>query len=111
MSSHYHSFLQNIKDYALALIMDIEQISYTKFRMHLASFIDKVAKTNLPILIIRRNNEPAYLVSKEMYEHLVKQNFSKSKTDKDTAAMPIKIKSTQQKPVQAAATTQQDLFN
>ncbi len=57
--------------------MDIEQVSYTKFRMHLASFIDQVAKSNFPLLVVRRNNEPAYLISKEMYEYLIKQSSNK----------------------------------
>ena len=60
--------------------MDIEKISYTKFRMHLASFIEQVAKSNFPLLIERKNHEPAYLVSKAMYEHLVKQSTTKPKT-------------------------------
>ena len=58
--------------------MDIKQVSYTKFRMHLASFIDQVTKSNLPHFITRKNNEPAYLVSKEMYEYLIKENSHKS---------------------------------
>ena len=71
--------------------MDIEQISYTKFRMHLASFIEKVAKSNFPIRITRRNNEPAYLISKEMYEYLVKQNFQNSNANNSAKTALKKI--------------------
>ena len=91
--------------------MDIEQISYTKFRMHLASFIDKVTKSNLPIRITRRNNEPAYLISKEMYDYLVKQNFDKSETNNSATTALKKIKANSQKPVQVTTTAQHDLFN
>ncbi len=91
--------------------MDIKQVSYTKFRMHLASFIDQATKSNLPLLITRRNNEPAYLVSKEMYEYLVKQNFDKLKTANSATTAPKKIKASPQKPVQVTTTTQRDLFN
>ena len=91
--------------------MDIKQVSYTKFRMHLASFIDQVTKSNLPLLITRRNNEPAYLVSKEMYEHLIKQHFNKLETNNSATIAPKKIKLVPQKPVQIATVTQQDLFN
>lgn len=90
--------------------MGIKQASYTKFRMHLASFIDQVNKSNIPILITRRNNEPAYLVSKEMYEYLVKQNFDKLETNSSSTSAVREIKTTSQKPVQVA-TTQQDLFS
>ena len=91
--------------------MDIKQVSYTKFRMHLASFIDQVTKSNLPLLITRRNYEPAYLVSKEMYEYLVKQNFDKLETNNSATTALKKIKTVRQKPVQVTITAQQDLFN
>lgn len=91
--------------------MDIKQVSYTKFRMHLASFIDQATKSNLPLLITRRNNKPAYLVSKEMYEYLVKQNFDKLETNNSATTAPKKIKANLQKPVQVTTATQQDLFN
>ena len=91
--------------------MDIKQISYTKFRMHLASFINKVVQSNLPILIVRRNHEPAYLVSKEMYEHLIKLHFSKSEKSINATSVESRTKSLTQKPVQVETTTQQDLFN
>lgn len=91
--------------------MDIKQVSYTKFRMHLASFIDQATKSNLPLLITRRNNESAYLISKEMYEYLVKQNFDKLETNNGAITAPKKIKTARQKLVQVATTTQQDFFN
>lgn len=86
--------------------MDIEQVSYTKFRMNLASFIGQVSKSNLPIRIVRRDNMPVYLISKEMYENLIEHISNQSKKDKSK-----KTDSIPQEHVQVRATVQQDLFN
>lgn len=89
--------------------MDIEQVSYTKFRMHLASFINQVTKSHLPLLITRRNYEPAYLISKEMYEYLIKQ--TPNKLNKDKSIRTPAVKSALQEHVQISSNSQQDLFS
>lgn len=91
--------------------MDIEQVSYTKFRMHLAPLINHVTKSNLPLLITRRNHESAYLISKEMYEHLIRLSFKKLKTNKSATSAVQKIDLPSQKPVRVTTSVQQDLFN
>lgn len=58
--------------------MDIEKISYTKFRMYLAGSIEQVTKSNFPLRIELRNHEPTYLISKGMYDYLVKQSSNKT---------------------------------
>ena len=58
--------------------MNIEQVSYTKFRMHLANFINQVTKSNFPLRLLRKNHEPVYIISKDMYEHVIKEMPSKA---------------------------------
>ena len=43
----------------------MDTISYSAFRNHLASTLDKVNDDHKPILITRQNNKPAVLISLE----------------------------------------------
>ena len=43
----------------------MDTISYSSFRNHLASTLDKVNDDHKPILITRQNNKPAVLISLE----------------------------------------------
>ncbi len=43
----------------------MDTISYSFFRIHLASILDKVNKDHKPIMITRQKGEPAVLMSIE----------------------------------------------
>jgi len=45
----------------------MDTLSYSAFRSHLASTLDKVNDDHVPVLITRRNGKPAVLLSLEDY--------------------------------------------
>lgn len=46
----------------------MDSISYSDFRSKLASLMDKVSEDHKPLLITRRNGEPAVLMSLEDFQ-------------------------------------------
>ncbi len=46
----------------------MDTISYTAFRSHLASVLDKVNEDHAPILITRQNGKPAVVMSLEDFK-------------------------------------------
>ncbi|HIJ89301.1 MAG: type II toxin-antitoxin system prevent-host-death family antitoxin [Desulfobulbaceae bacterium] len=45
----------------------METISYSAFRSHLASILDKVNEDHRPVLVTRQNGKPAVVISLEDY--------------------------------------------
>ncbi|MBS9525462.1 type II toxin-antitoxin system prevent-host-death family antitoxin [Litoribacter ruber] len=48
----------------------METTSYTNFKQHLKSFLDKVFNTNSPLYINRNNGEDVVVISKAEYESM-----------------------------------------
>ena len=46
----------------------MDTISYSNFRSHLASTLDKVNDDHIPIMITRQNGKPAVLISLEDFK-------------------------------------------
>ncbi len=46
----------------------MDSISYSAFRTHLASTLDKVNEDHIPILITRQNGKPAVIMSLEDFK-------------------------------------------
>jgi antitoxin YefM len=46
----------------------METLSYSAFRSHLASTLDKVNEDHKPVLITRQNGKPAVLISLEDFQ-------------------------------------------
>ncbi len=70
--------------------MDIT--TYTSFRQHLKSFLDKVLKNHSPLYVTRTNGEDVVVLSKADYEsmqetfHLIKSPANASRLQQGIAA-------------------------
>jgi len=64
----------------------METTTYTKFKQHLKSFLDKVFTDRSPLLVTRTNGEDVVIISKADYESML-ETFHLIKSPKNAARL------------------------
>jgi len=79
-------YMLNLNFISMGNILNMEITTYTAFRQHLKSFLDKVLASRSPLFVTRSNGEDVVVLSKADYDSM-QETFYLLKSPKNAARL------------------------